>query len=471
MMSSNKDIPQLEHYDLIVIGSGPGGQKAAVAAAKQKKKVLVIEKEKVGGACLHTGTIPSKALREAALNRVDADSLQTIMARTRHVIDDESHVISAQLKRNNVEYITGTGSFLKAHQIQIENSAGIYTVESKFILIGTGTRPRHPAGIQFDDTCIFDSDTVLEMKKQPKTMLVVGAGVIGCEYASIYARLGISVCLADVRDQLLPTIDQEIVAALIKQFEKDKIQLLMGYDTKEVLKKASQVSVKLVSAQKKETKDMMFDAVLYCAGRIGNVESLNLKLAGIQTDDRGLIKVNNNYQTTTPNVYAVGDVVGFPALAASSAEQGRLATLHALNAKEVHFPATFPYGIYTIPEISSVGLQEADLKKTDTEYVVGLALYRELARGKIIDDENGFLKLLVDVATSKILGVHVIGTGATELIHIGQVAMAFHASAEFFVDNVFNYPTLAEAYKVAALNAMNKIRFRNEEYLARIDTD
>ncbi len=468
---SSKDIPQLKNYDLIVIGSGPGGQKAAVAAAKQKKKVLVIEKEKVGGACLHTGTIPSKALREAALNRLDADSLQTIMERTRHVIEDESHVIAAQLKRNNVEFISGIGSFLKPHQIQIKNSVGIQIVESKFILIGTGTRPRHPAGIQFDDNCIFDSDTVLEMKRQPKTMLVIGAGVIGCEYASIYARLGISVCLADVRDQLLPTIDQEIVAALIKQFEKDKIQLFMGYDTREVVKSESQVSLKLVSAKKNETKDMKFDAVLYCAGRIGNVESLNLKLAGIQTDERGLIKVNSNYQTTTPNVYAVGDVVGFPALAASSAEQGRLAILHALNAKEVHFPATFPYGIYTIPEISSVGLQESDLKKTDIEYVVGLALYRELARGKIIDDENGFLKLLVDVATSKILGVHVIGTGATELIHIGQVAMAFQASAEFFVDNVFNYPTLAEAYKVAALNAMNKIRFRNEEYLARIDTD
>ncbi len=469
-MPSSHESPQLTHYDLVVIGSGPGGQKAAVCAAKQKKKVLVIEKEKVGGACLHTGTIPSKALREAALNRADVDGLPIIMDRTRHVIEDEAHVISAQLKRNNVEYLTGTGSFLGPHQIQITNKKGTHKVESKFILIGTGTRPRHPKGIEFDNTCVFDSDTVLEMTKQPKTMLVVGAGVIGCEYASIYARLGISVCLVDVRDKLLPTIDQEIVAALMKQFEKDKIQLLMGFDTKDIVKNESGVSLTLHSPSG-ESKKMQFDAILYCAGRIGNVENLNLKLAGIQTDDRGLIKVNNNYQTTTPNIYAVGDVVGFPALAASSAEQGRLAVLHALNAKEVHFPATFPYGIYTIPEISSVGQQEADLKKNDIEYVVGLALYRELARGKIIDDENGFLKLLVDAGTSKILGVHVIGTGATELIHIGQVAMAFEASAEFFVDNVFNYPTLAEAYKVAALNAMNKIRYRNEEYLARIDTD
>lgn len=470
-MSLSYESPQLSHYDLVVIGSGPGGQKAAVCAAKQKKKVLVIEKEKVGGACLHTGTIPSKALREAALNRADVDGLQIIMERTREVIDDESDIISAQLKRNNIEYVNGTGSFLGSHTIQIKNSAGIHIVQAKFIIIGTGTRPRHPPGIQFDDSCIFDSDSVLAMRTQPKTMLVVGAGVIGCEYASIYARLGILVCLVDVREQLLPTIDREIVAVLSKQFEKDKIQILLGFDPKEMQKKNSQVAVKLVSQSTGQSKDMLFDAVLYCAGRIGNVESLNLKSAGIETDERGLIRVNNNYQTATPNVYAVGDVIGFPALAASSAEQGRLATLHALNAKEVHFPATFPYGIYTIPEISSVGLQEADLKKSDTEYVVGLALYRELARGKIIDDENGFLKLLVDMGTSKILGVQVIGTGATELIHIGQVAMAFNATADFFVDNVFNYPTLAEAYKVAALNATNKIRFHHEEYRARLDTD
>ncbi len=466
-MSSN---PEFTEYDLVVIGSGPGGQKAAVCAAKQKKKVLVIEKELIGGACLHTGTIPSKALREAALQRADIDDLKDVMERTQHVIGDESLVIGAQLERNNIEYIHGTASFVSPHNVKIQTHNTHYEVKSKFIVIATGTRPRHPAGIEFDNTCIFDSDTVLQMKTQPKKLLVIGAGVIGCEYASIYARLGISVCLVDVRDQLLPSIDHEIVAALIRQFEKDKIQLLLGFDLKKLTKtkksKHAEIKTELFNKKTTETKHLEFDAILFCAGRIGNVESLNLKSVAVTPDDRGLIPVNKNYQTTTPHIYAVGDIIGFPALAASSAEQGRLAALHALNGKEVSFPATFPYGIYTIPEISSVGLQEADLKKADIEYVIGVANYRELARGKIIDDENGFLKLLVAVETSKILGVHVIGTGATELIHIGQVAMAFNGTAEFFVDNVFNYPTLAEAYKVAALNAMNKIRFRNERLLS-----
>ena len=465
----------MNDYDLLVIGSGPGGQKAAVCAAKQKKKVLVIERELVGGACLHTGTIPSKALREAALQKADLDDLKTIMERTQHVIGDESIVIGAQLERNNIEYVHGTASFVGPHRIKIQTHNSSFEVNSQFILIATGTRPRHPSGVDFDDTCIFDSDTVLKMRIQPKKMLVIGAGVIGCEYASIYARLGISVYLADVRDQLLTSIDQEIVAALVRQFEKDKIQLLLGYDLKKLEKtkknKLNELKIELFNKKTNETKHLEFDAILFCSGRIGNVESLNLKAVSVTADERGLIKVNKNYQTSVPHIYAVGDVIGFPALAASGAEQGRLAALHALNGKEVSFPATFPYGIYTIPEISSVGQQEADLKKNDVDYVVGIANYRELARGKIIDDENGFLKLLVDAETSKILGVHVIGTGATELIHIGQVAMAFDASAEFFVDNVFNYPTLAEAYKVAALNAMNKIRFRNEDHLCLIEPD
>ncbi len=474
-MSSPTHIPQLSDYDLVVIGSGPGGQKAAVCAAKQKKKVLVIERQSVGGACLHTGTIPSKALREAALMRVDADTLTSIMERTEHVIGDESLVIGAQLERNNIEYVHGTASFIGPNRIKIQTQDQYYEVNANFILIGTGTRPRHPAGVAFDDISIFDSDTVLKMKNQPKKMLVVGAGVIGCEYASIYARLGISVCLADVRDQLLPTIDREIVVALTKQFEKDRIEILLGYDLQKLTKvrigKINELQVDILNKKTQESKAFIFDAVLYCAGRIGNVENLNLGAVGITADERGLIPVNKNYQTVVPNIYAVGDVVGYPALAASSAEQGRLAALHALNGKEVRFPETFPYGIYTIPEISSVGQQESDLKKKEIEYVVGIAHYRELARGKIIADETGFLKLLVDANTSKILGVHVIGTGATELIHIGQVAMAFQATAQFFVDNVFNYPTLAEAYKVAALNAINKISFRNEDFLCMIEPD
>lgn len=463
--------PQKKEYDLVVIGSGPAGQRAAVCAAKLKKTVLVIEKEKVGGSCLHTGTIPSKSLREAALTSADRDTFKMIVQKTREIIQNESDVISQQLKRNNIEYIQGKGSLVSKNEVQIICNDKKSVVKAEYIILATGTRPRRPSQIEFDDTQIFDSDTVLNMQSHPKSIAIMGAGVIGCEYASIYARLGVKVYLVDVRAQLLPSIDQEIVTALVQQFKKYNIELLMGYDTGTIhkdKKSESCVEIEVIEKKSNKTKTLTVDSVLFCSGRIGNIEELNLDCVQVKHDERGLVKVNSNYQTNLSNIYAVGDLIGFPALAASGAEQGRLAALHAFSKKEVHFPATFPFGIYTIPEISSVGLQEAELKDQKREYVVGLALYRELARGKILHDDHGFLKLLVDANTCEILGVHVMGTGATELVHIGQVAMAFHASVEFFVDNVFNYPTLAEAYKVAALNASNKIKILSESRVCPI---
>jgi NAD(P) transhydrogenase len=453
---------QNEEFDLIVIGSGPGGQKAAVQSSKLGKKVLVVEKDRLGGACLQLGTIPSKALRESALMVNPGElSLMGVMERTKRIISEEREVIESSLERNGVTVVTGIGSFLDKNTIIVENEGAVTKFTAPKILIATGTRPRRPPEFDFDGFTIFDSDTVLEMKFQPRTMLVIGAGVIGVEYASIFARTGCRVTLFDSRPDLLKSIDQEVVGALIKQMKKSGVQLRLGWKMHSVETVPGETG-RAWRADATYSKDdelviEKFDAVLVCQGRTGNYEKLNLSKAGLSVDERGSLRVNRNYQTEAPNIYAVGDIIGAPALAASSAEQGRLAALHAFSGKQAHFPDTFPYGIYTIPEISTVGMQEEEVKAKGIRYVVGKATYSELARGKMIQDEFGFLKLIVHATTKRIIGVHVIGTGATELVHIGQLAMAFGATVEFFVDNVFNYPTLAEAYKVAALNAKNQL--------------
>lgn len=457
--ASHKHVPNKAHYDLIVIGSGPGGHRAAVQGAKLDKQVLVIERNEMGGSCLHLGTIPSKALREAALAQ-ESPSLADVMARTRRVIDQEQDVIEDHFVRNKVEYVKGSASFVDSRTIKIDWPGFSNQVTGDCILIATGTRPRRPAEIPFDERTIFESDSILGLSRQPRTLLVIGAGVIGCEYASIFAQMGVKVTLIDSRNELLGSIDREIVDALSKQFEKSGVTLQLATEF-EILKQENradgqlEASVVLVKAGQREER--RFDAVLYCLGRVGNHEALNLAAVGLAPDARGLLQVDLNYVTKVKGVYAVGDIVGSPALAASSSEQGRLAVLHAFKGEKARFPDTFPYGIYTIPEISSVGVQESQLVAKGVKYVVGKAKYSVLARGKMLDDEFGFLKLLVHAKTRRIVGVHVIGTSATELVHIGQVAMSFGATVDFFVDNVFNYPTLAEAYKVAAFNAINKI--------------
>jgi NAD(P) transhydrogenase len=454
--------PQNDSYDLIVIGSGPGGHRAAVQAAKLGKKVLIIEKDEMGGASLHLGTIPSKTLRERALAaKYDQSSIADIMVRTHKVIDEERALTEEHFRRNSVEAVCGFGSFVDKTTVQIDNAEGTFKVKAKVILIATGTRPRRPSELNFDGETLFDSDSILELTHQPKTLLVLGAGVIGCEYSSIFARMGVRVTLVDGRAELLSSIDREIIGALTRQFEKAGIDLLMSTQFANLQTKMNAEGVKVANidiiSEGGYSENRDFDAVLYCLGRTGNHEKLNLEAIGVAADARGTIPVNSNYQTAAPNIYAVGDIIGAPALAASSAEQGRLAMLHAFENEKAEFPDTFPYGIYTIPEISSVGVQEAQLQAKGIQYVVGKAPYPILARGKMLDDEFGFLKLLVHKRTRQIMGVHVIGTSATELVHIGQVAMAFGAKVDFFIDNVFNYPTLAEAYKVAALNAESKL--------------
>jgi NAD(P) transhydrogenase len=449
-------------FDLIVIGSGPGGQRAAVQAAKIGKKVLVIEKDKLGGSCLQLGTIPSKALRESALMAKPGElSLMGVMERTKRIINEERQIIQNQVDRNGVQVVRGIGSFHDANTIIVEQDGTATRYTGRIIVIATETRPRRPNEFDFDGFTVFDSDTVLEMKFQPRTLLVIGAGVIGVEYASIFARTGVRVTLHDSRPELLRSIDQEVVSSLMKQLKSSGVSMRLGNKLHSVETVPGETGrawrADATFTVDDEVITEKFDAVLVCQGRTGNFEKLKLANAKLVADDRGSLHVNRNYQTAIPSIYAVGDIIGAPALAASSAEQGRLAVLHAFENRPAEFPDTFPYGIYTIPEISTVGMHEEECKAKGIRYVVGKASYSELARGKMIEDEFGFLKLIVHASTRRIIGVHVIGTGATELVHIGQVAMAFGAQVDFFVDNVFNYPTLAEAYKVAAYAARNKL--------------
>ncbi len=449
-------MPSHTSYDMIVIGSGPSGQRAAVQAAKLKKRVCIVERDAIGGACLHTGTIPSKTLREAALVPHSDSTAQfnAVMKRKHGVIEAEAKVIAEQLKRNQVDFVQGNASFQSPHRIRVQGVAQTSEIEAPFIIIATGTRPCRPSGIAFNDRTIFDSDSILTIPRKPDTMAVLGAGVIGSEYASIFSRMGVQVTLVDQRDRLLSWMDTEITDTLKNHFIESGVELKLGFTTTDIgpAAKAHQAKVSL------NGKSRDFDALLICMGRMGNTEDLNLASAGLKASDRSLLAVNEWYQTTVPHIYAVGDVIGSPGLASASSEQGRLAAAHAFNIRDGSFPDSFPYGIYTIPEISSVGAQEADLKSRGITYVVGRARYNELARGKIIGDEHGFLKLLFDSKTRRLLGVQIIGSQATELVHIGQAAFILGAGIDFFVNNVFNYPTLAEAYKVAAYNAYNQLK-------------
>lgn len=446
----------MDQFDLIVIGSGPSGQRAAVQAAKIGKKVLVVERHRMGGNCLHFGTIPSKTLREAALSGLGyaSDAFHMAMARKNQVVEEEQKVIQTQLDRNHVKSITGKAKFLSAHEIEIQPDSGEPTrARGSFIIVATGTRPFWPANIEFDDKHIVDSDSVLNLVDKPRTLAVLGAGVIGAEYASIFASLGVRVTLIDQKSQLFGWMDAEISDALKRHFEKHPfMELRLGVAIGPIQKQKRGVQISLGEEQRQ------FDVALVCLGRSGNIEELALPTIGLKANERGLIPVNEHYQTSIPHIYAVGDVIGSPGLASASAEQGRIASAHAFGVASFRFPDSFPYGIYTIPEISTVGALENDLKKKNIPYVVGRAKYSEIARGKILGDDSGFLKLLFHSKTRQLLGVQILGTGATELVHIGQVAYMLGGGIDFFVGNVFNYPTLAEAYKVAAYHALNQLR-------------
>ncbi|SDG89938.1 NAD(P) transhydrogenase [Lentzea fradiae] len=458
-------------YDLIVIGSGPGGQKAAIAGAKLGKRVAVIDKqEMIGGVCANTGTIPSKTLREAVMYltgmsqrelygasyRVKQDiTINDLMARTQHVIGREVQVVRAQLHRNGIDLLNGFGRFVDPHTVSVEGThrGDRTTITGEYVVIATGTTPARPSEVDFDEERILDSDEVFALTEIPSSLVVVGAGVIGIEYASMFAALGTRVTVVEQRERMLDFCDPEIVESL--KFHLRDLAVTFRFDEKVVDVSVSNSGTITTLASGKRIPAA---AVMYSAGRQGCTEHLDLGAAGLEADRRGRLTVDEHYRTPVEHIYAVGDVIGFPALAATSMDQGRLAAYHAFGEPVHELTALQPIGIYTIPEISYCGATEAELTSSAVPYEVGISRYRELARGQIVGDAYGMLKLLVSTVDRKILGVHVFGTGATDLVHIGQAVMGCGGTVDYLVDTVFNYPTLSEAYKVAALDATNKIR-------------
>jgi NAD(P) transhydrogenase len=458
-------------FDLLVMGSGPGGQKAAIAAAKLERRVAVVERpEMMGGVCLNTGTIPSKTMREAILYltgldqremygqsyRVKEDiTIGDLTARTQHVVSREADVVRSQLTRNRVTILPGLAHFVEPNVVEIDRGGdGLNRrVSAASVIIATGTRPARPASVAFDEKTVVDADGIIHLERVPRSMVVAGAGVIGIEYASMFAALGTKVTVVEQRDRMLEFCDLEVVEALKYHLRDLAVTFRFGETVSAVEAHPHGAIAHLASGKK-----IPADTVLYSAGRQGQTEALNLPAAGLAADKRGRIKVDENYQTEVPHIYAVGDVIGFPALAATSMEQGRQAAHHALG-EPVHATDLLqPIGIYSIPEISFIGKTEDQLTGACIPFEVGVSRYRELARGQIIGDSYGMLKLLVSPETRQLLGVHVFGTGATELVHIGQAVMGCGGTVDYLVDAVFNYPTLAESYKIAALDATNKMR-------------
>ena len=458
-------------FDLAVIGSGPGGQKGAIAAAKAGKTVVLAEGPNLlGGVCLTTGTIPSKTLREAVLYLTgarhrafygDAAAVkQQIRVEDLHVRVDEvlrmqREVITDQLHRNGVEVISGTARFADAHTLEIDTEAGVVTVEADHFLIACGTRPARREDLPFDHPAVRDADQVLQRLtgELSSSAIVIGGGVIGLEYAAMGVALGMKITVIEARDELLGFVDREIVEHLTSHLVENGATFLLG----EQVEAVEPLGERNVRVKLKSGGEVLADSVLYAVGRQANSDRLNLDAIPLPTGDRGRIEVDEEFRTRVPHIYAAGDVVGFPALASTSAEQGRVAASHMFGLPHRHSPELLPYGIYTIPEISTVGKNERELKKAGVPHAVGRAWFRELARAQIIGDRTGMLKLLFDPRTLRILGVHVIGDGASELVHIGLAAMMAGGTVEDLRDTVFNYPTLAEAYKVAALNGLNAI--------------
>jgi NAD(P) transhydrogenase len=458
-------------YELLVIGSGPAGQKAAIQAAKLRRRVAIVEKRRfVGGASVNTGTIPSKTIREAILYLTglnqrgvygqgyrlkDEVSIEDISVRTRQVVERERSVIRDQLIRNHVAVLDGAARFLDEYTVTVtDRDARDRRVRAERIVIAVGSQPDHPADIQFNGRTILDSDDiVLRLKEIPDTLVVVGAGVIGIEFASMFAALGTRVTVVDARGELLEFCDHDIVEALRYHLRDLNVVFRFGERVTAVQETPLGTLTSLASG-----KQIPADVVFYSAGRRGATDDLGLETAGLEADERGRVSVDEQYRTAVPHIYAAGDVIGFPSLASTSAEQGRLASCDAFGLDAHSMSELLPFGIYAIPEISYVGRTERELTEAAVPYEDGIAHYRELARGQILGENHGLVKLLVAPGDGKLLGVHAFGTGATEVVHIGQAVMGLGGTIEFLVDTVFNYPTLAEAYKVAALDAANKLR-------------
>src|SRR5246500_4247895 len=457
-------------YDLIVIGSGPAGQRAGIYAAKLGKKVALVEmREVVGGTSINTGTIPSKTMREAVLHlsgynyksiygmnyRVkERITMADLAFRVQHVIKTEIDVTEAQLSRNNIEMLVGVASFEDATHVKVTNSRGSTVYEATNILIGTGTKPACSPKVPINGRSIINSDLVLDLVTLPKTMIIVGGGVIGVEYTCMFSALGVRVTLIERRPKLLEFADQEIVEALSYHLRDSRVTMRLNEEVESVEELADGTVVANLESKKK----LSGDALLYAVGRQGNIGDLNLSAAGIEADSRGRIPVDKDFRTKVPHIYAVGDVIGFPSLASVSMEQGRIAAERAFGEESVQSnPSFYPYGIYTIPEISFIGKTEEQLTEEDVPYEVGVAYYREIARGQIRGDTTGRLKLIFHRETREILGVHIIGEGAAELVHIGQAVMALNGTVDYFIETVFNYPTLAECYKAASFNGLDAL--------------
>ena len=458
----------MDRYDLAVIGSGPAGHFGSIQAAKLGKRVVAIEEHDVlGGTSALQGTIPSKSLREATLHltglrqrtfyginyRVKRDlTLEDVTRTATHIVHQETAVFENQLHRNGIDTLHGRAQFVDAHTLRVSTGAGERLVEADKVLIAVGSRPAHPPDLDFDDRHIIDSNQILRIAALPRRLVVVGAGVIGIEYASIFSALGVQVTVINQGDGFLEFVDREIVERLKFELQERNVDFKFGEKVVSL-----EIRGERVFAITESNKEIWGDCVLYSIGRQGNTDRLALEAAGLDADRRGRLCVNENLQTEVGNIYAAGDVIGFPALAATSREQGRRAVCHAFGTSCHHSPAKLPYGIYSIPETSLVGATEHELTEQGVPYEVGRARYREIARGQILGDLNGMLKIVFHRETLRILGVHIIGEGATELIHIGQAAEAFGATLHYFVDAVFNYPTLAECYKVAALDGLNRL--------------
>lgn len=465
----------MAHYDLIIIGSGPAGRAAAIQAGKLKRKVLVVDrKDRLGGVSVHTGTIPSKTLRETVLNlsgyrersfygrsyrvkdNIDAGDLK---ARLHMTLDHEVDVLEHQFNRNHVDTLLGMAKFVGPNEIEVAIEAGDTSrITGDKFLIATGTKTYRPDYVPFNGRTVVDSDEFLEMSEIPRSLVVVGAGVIGVEYATMFSALDVTVTLIEPRDSFLDFIDSALISDFTHQIKENGVDLRLGSAITQIEDAGKHVEVSLENG-----RHVRADMLLFAAGRMGATDKLGLEVVGLKTDHRGRLEVDRkSYQTKVPHIYAAGDVIGHPSLASTSLQQGRVAGCHALDTPTLGESPWFPYGIYSVPEISTCGMSEEEMQEREIPYEIGVARFRETSRGQIMGLEHGMLKMLVSLKTRRVLGVQIVGEGATELIHIAQAVLNLKGTVDYFVKNTFNYPTLAEAYKIAGLDAFNRMPIPDE---------
>ncbi|WP_099558746.1 Si-specific NAD(P)(+) transhydrogenase [Hartmannibacter diazotrophicus] len=460
----------MQTYDMIVIGSGPAGRRAAVQSAKLGKKTLVVEKgRRVGGVSVHTGTIPSKTLRETVLNltgyrergfygrayRVKKDiQSDDLLQRLYKTLDHEVDVLEHQFARNAVETTWGTARFVGPNRVEVTSETGErMEYGAKNVLIAVGTRPFRPEYVPFNGTNVLDSDEIIEIGRLPRTLTVIGAGVIGVEYATIFSALDVKVTLIEPRNSFLDFIDRELIDEFTHELRDRGMAIRLGDKVESIAMADGHPVCTLTGGRLVRS-----EALLFAAGRVGAIETLNLESVGLAVDHRGRLKVDpKTFETEVPGIYAAGDVIGFPSLASTSMEQGRVAACHAFKMPLPPAPEYFPYGIYAVPEISTVGMTEEEVRQRGIPYECGIARFRETSRGHIMGLNTGMMKMIFSLKTRRLLGVHIVGEGATELIHIGQAVLNLKGTIDYFIENTFNYPTLAEAYKIAGLDAWNRM--------------